>query len=425
MKNESNVNSYARVFPAVFDTAKGDVVFDNKGKKYIDFFSGAGALNYGHNHPKIKQAIFNFIEKDSIIHCLDMDSKIKEIFLEKFNTVILKPRNLDYKVQFPGPTGTNAVEAAIRLARKLTKRRKVVSFTNSFHGMTATSLALSGNLEERQILNPPQDVIFFPYDGYFGENIDTMAFLEKMVEEEGSGLEIPAAIILETIQAEGGVNIASDRWLQDLRKFTKKNNIVLIVDDIQVGCGRSGNFFSFERAAIIPDIVLLSKSISGFGLPLSLVLIKPEFDVWESGEYNGTFRSNNLSLCTANEALDFWVDKTLEKNIALKAEKINVVLQRILSKSNHVIAIRGIGMIWGVEFTRGEVVKKIAEDMFKQGILIETCGNKGQVLKLLAPLTISDDNLKIGLEKLEEIVMSLPAESVEKKKSIIEKSLNS
>ncbi len=413
MKNESNVNSYAKVFPAIFETAEGDILCDSNGKKYIDFFCGAGALNYGHNHPKIKQAVYNFLEKNSIVHCLDMDSKIKETFLERFQSIILEPRGLDYKVQFSGPTGTNAVEAAIRLARKYTKRKKVVSFTNSFHGMSATSLALSGNLEEKQKNNPPQDVIFFPFDGFFGEHIDTIAYLKKMILEKGSGIDVPAAIILETIQAEGGVNIASNNWLQDLRKFTQENGIVLIVDDIQVGCGRTGNFFSFERASIIPDIVLLSKSISGFGLPLSLVLIKPEFDVWESGEHNGTFRSNNLSLCTANEALDFWKDGIMENEIKLKAEKIKQTLYTLLEKSEHTVAVRGIGMIWGLEFKSGEMVKKIAMNLFKDGMLIETCGNRGQVLKLLSPLNISDENLEKGLKKLEAMVLSASIVEIE------------
>lgn len=400
MKNESNVNSYARIFPAVFESAEGDIVTDHMGKKYLDFFAGAGALNYGHNNIQLKQAILSFLNNNSIVHCLDMDSKVKEMFLDKFESIILKPRGLKYKVQFAGPTGTNTVEAAIKLARMITKRKKVVSFTNSFHGMSATSLALSGAMEESQTAFPSQDVIFFPFDNFLGENVNTVEYLIKMIITKGSGIDLPAAIILETVQAEGGVNIASNKWLQDLRDFTAKNNIVLIVDDIQVGCGRTGSFFSFERAKIIPDIVLLSKSISGFGLPLSLVLIKPEFDLWKPGEHNGTFRANNLALCTASKALDFWEDDSLERNIASKANIIHEKLQELLCKSEHVIAIRGVGMIWGIELTDGNMAKKISMNLFKQGMLIETCGNYGQVLKILAPLTISEHNLEDGLNKL-------------------------
>ncbi|HLZ17493.1 MAG TPA: diaminobutyrate--2-oxoglutarate transaminase, partial [Cyclobacteriaceae bacterium] len=354
-----------------------------------------------------KQAALSFIEKNSIVHCLDMDSKIKDVFLEKFDSIILKPRGLHYKVQFSGPTGTNAVEAAVKLSRIVTKRRKIISFTHSFHGMSATSFALSGSLEANHKINPAQDVIFFPYDNFFGEKTDTLEYLKKMISEPGSGVELPAAIILETVQAEGGINIAGIKWLQGLREFTSENGILLIVDDIQVGCGRTGGFFSFERAGIVPDLVLLSKSISGFGLPLSLVLIKPEFDLWKPGEHNGTFRANNLSLCTASEALNLWKDGSLEKSTESKANRIGQRLGELMDKSGHVRDIRGIGMIWGVEFENGSIAKKIARSLFSQGMLIEACGNDDQVLKLLPPLTISEKNLDKGLDMLVHTVLNL------------------
>lgn len=398
MKNESNVSSYSKIFPTIFEYAIGEIITDTSGKKYLDFFCGAGALNYGHNNPLIKQAILSFLNKDFVVHCLDMDTKTKESFLDKFDSVILKPRALNYKVQFCGPTGTNAVEAAVKLARKVTGRKKIISFTNSFHGMTATSLALSGLLENNHKVNPPQEVLFFPFDGFLGKNVNTIDYLKKMIDTPGSGVELPAAIIVETIQAEGGVNIASVEWLQELRSFTQKNGIVLIADDIQVGCGRTGSFFSFERANIVPDIVLLSKSISGYGLPLSLVLIKPELDVWNPGEHNGTFRANNLSLISACKALDFWKDDSLIKSTAQKAEiiknKLNVLLDLSIVKD-----IRGFGLIWGIEFV-SEKAKKIAHNIFLDGMLIEACGNEEHILKLLPPLTISNDNLSDGLDKI-------------------------
>jgi diaminobutyrate-2-oxoglutarate transaminase len=404
MRNESNVNAYARVFPAVFDSAEGDIVVDREGKKYIDFFSGAGALNYGHNHRKFKQAVHSFLEKDAIVHCLDMDSVMKDVFLEKFDTIILKPRGLDHKVQFSGPTGTNAVEAAVKLARIITKRRKIVSFTHSFHGMSATSLALSASREEHHKINPAQDVVFFPYDGFWGDRADTIGYLKKMILTEGSGLELPAAVILETVQAEGGVNVASVRWLQELRSFTAENGILLIVDDIQVGCGRTGPFFSFERAGIVPDIILLSKSISGFGLPLSLVLIKPQFDLWKQGDHTGTFRSNNLSLCTAAEALDFWKDDQLRNKTARNEKIIKDRLERIAARSEHIREIRGVGMIWGIEFFSNVLATKVSRALFDQGMIAETCGNKDQVLKLLPPLTIAEEHLEEGLQLLQSAI---------------------
>jgi diaminobutyrate-2-oxoglutarate transaminase len=407
MKNESNVNSYGKVFPTIFEYAEGEILTDHKGNKFIDFFSGAGTLNYGHNSPNLKKAIISFLEKNSIVHCLDMDSKIKEKFLENFDEIILKPRSLNYKIQFTGPTGTNAVEAAVKLARKVTGRKKIVSFTHSYHGMTAISMALSGSLERNSKHNSPQEVLFFPYDHFFGEHVDTMEYLNKMITVPGSGVELPAAIILETVQAEGGVNIAGNKWLKDLRKFTQEHKILLIVDDIQVGCGRTGSFFSFERARIVPDLVLLSKSISGFGLPLALLLIKPEYDIWESGEHNGTFRANNLSLCTATEALKYWTTNALEKSIDLKAKMVQMKLEELKRSSQYITAIRGIGLIWGIEFNDGNIAKKVAMNLFHDGVLIETCGNKDHVLKILPPLTITKENLEEGLNKLTEMVLNL------------------
>nr|WP_295877514.1 diaminobutyrate--2-oxoglutarate transaminase [uncultured Chitinophaga sp.] len=409
MKNESNVNSYAKSFPTVFETAEGSVLRDINGKVYLDFFAGAGALNYGHNNPLLKKALYAFLENNAIVHCLDMDSKVKADFLDRFNEIILAPRGLNYKVQFTGPTGTNAVEAAVKLARLFTKRKKIVAFTHSFHGMTATSLALSASREENQKVNPAQDVIFFPFDQFFGEKTDTMSYLKKMISTNGSGVELPAAIILETIQAEGGVNIAGNKWLQELRAFTAENNILLIADDIQVGCGRTGHFFSFERAGIVPDVVLLSKSISGYGLPLSLLLLKPEFDIWKPGEHNGTFRANNMALQTATAALEYWKGNTMGTTIAHKSALIREKLESLPATSSHVKAVRGAGLIWGIEFMEAGMAKEVSASLFRDGMLIETCGNKSHVLKLLPALTIPENELLTGLNMIVDNIQQLRA----------------
>ncbi len=413
--NESNVSGYSRSFPTVFKYSNNDILVDTNDKEYLDFFSGAGALNYGHNNTLIKDEILKFLEGNAPVHCLDMDSVMKIKFLKKFERVILKPRGLDYKVQFPSPSGTNAVEAAVKLARKITRRSKVVSFTNSFHGMTASSLALSGSQEHKQKNIPSQDVIFFPFDGFMGSDVDTMDYISKMLTSTGSGVEMPAAIILETIQAEGGIKVASKSWLQKLEKFTKENDIILIVDDIQAGCGRTGNFFSFERAGIQPDIVLLSKSISGYGIPLSLLLMKPELDIWSPGEHNGTFRANNLALCAATKALDYWVNNSFVKEIQVKS---NIIAEKLTQLSLHkaIVDIRGIGMMWGIEFENGIIASKISKSLFENGMIIETCGNVGQVVKLLAPLTITVENLEKGLHMIEKTVYQV----CEKRELILE-----
>ncbi|HBJ27570.1 diaminobutyrate--2-oxoglutarate transaminase, partial [Cobetia sp.] len=253
---ESEVRTYSRSFPTVFTKAQNAHLFTEDGKRYIDFLAGAGVLNYGHNHPVLKKALVDYISNDGIIHGLDMWTSAKRDFLEALEEVILKPRGLDYKVHFPGPTGTNAVEAAIRLARKVSGRHNIVSFTNGFHGVTMGALATTGNAKFRDAAGlPAQGAQFVPYDGYMGEGIDTVAYLDKLLKDSSSGLDRPAAVLVETVQGEGGINPASIEWLQRLDALCKEHKILLIVDDIQAGCGRTGKFFSFEHANIVPDIV--------------------------------------------------------------------------------------------------------------------------------------------------------------------------
>src|SRR5690625_3385321 len=285
-KHESEVRSYSRSFPTVFEKAKGYRVWDNHDKEYIDFFAGAGTLNYGHNNDAMKKLLIEYIEEDSITHSLDMATNARGEFLKRFNEIILKPRNLDYKVMFPGPTGTNTVESALKLARKVTGRETVISFTNGFHGMTIGSLAVTGNASKRKGAGIPlTHSVSMPYDDFYSDHIDTVHYLERFLEDNGSGLDLPAAIILETVQGEGGINAARMEWLKQIESLCREWDILLIVDDIQAGCGRTGTFFSFEPSGIKPDIVCLSKSIGGYGLPLALTLFKPEYDLWSPGEH--------------------------------------------------------------------------------------------------------------------------------------------
>src|SRR5690625_1568167 len=304
---ESNVRTYSRSFPVVFTQAKNARLTDENGKEYIDFLAGAGTLNYGHNNPHLKQALLDYLASDGIVHGLDFWTAAKRDYLETLEEVILKPRGLEYKVHLPGPTGTNAVEAAIRLARVAQGRHNIVTFTNGFHGVTMGSLAATGNRKFREATGgiPLQGAAFMPYDGYLGDHHDTLDYFEKLLSDNSSGLDIPAAVIVETVQGEGGINVASDEWLQRLEKICRANDILLIIDDIQAGCGRTGKFFSFEYAGIKPDIVTNSKSLGGYGLPMAITLFNRDLDIWEPGEHNGTFRGNNLAFIAATEALSY------------------------------------------------------------------------------------------------------------------------
>ncbi len=408
---ESNVRSYVRSFPTVFKKAKGYKMWDVSGKEYIDFFSGAGALNYGHNDDKMKQKLVEYILSDNITHSLDMATEAKGNFLKKFNEVILKPRNLNYKVMFPGPTGTNTVESALKLARKVTGRTNVISFTNGFHGMTIGSLSVTGNSTKRKGAGIPlQHVVTMPYDNFVSENLDTVEYLERFLEDNGSGVDIPAAMILETVQGEGGVNAAKFEWLKRIEAVCKRWGILLIIDDVQAGVGRTGTFFSFENAGITPDIVCLSKSISGYGLPLALTLIKPELDIWSPGEHNGTFRGNNVAFITATEALSYWEDDTFEKDIARKSEMITEFLTNIVSKYPDLEGeVKGRGFMQGISTPIEGLASSIAAKAFEQGLIMETAGPEDEVFKLFPPLTISDEGLKKGFKIIEDSVHSLVA----------------
>lgn len=402
-KYESNVQSYARNFPAVFCRAKGTTIFDEKGKRYIDFLAGAGSLNYGHNDPYIKSKLLEYLSEDNIIHSLDLHTVAKRHFLESLNTQILKPRNLSYVAQFTGPTGTNAVEAAMKLARKVTGRKNIISFTNAFHGVSLGALAAAGNSFYRSAAGiPTNNITFMPYDDYLGADIDTIAIFEQALLDKSSGLDLPAAVILETIQGEGGLNVARASWVQSLSRLCKKYDILFIIDDIQTGCGRTGKFFSFEGMDISPDLIILSKSLSGSGLPMALVLIKPEFDQWAPGEHNGTFRGNNPAFVTAAAAINcYWSDHNLSFSIEQKAAILKSRIEKMASKLGNEFKCKGRGFMQGLSCPNGEVASLISRNAFEEGLIIETCGARSHVLKFLMPLTTPIKIMNEGLDILD------------------------
>lgn len=408
---ESEVRSYCRSFPVLFSGAKGSFLYDAEGNRYLDFLSGAGSLNYGHNNPAIKHAVIEYLQGDNILHSLDLSTVAKKRFLERFSKVILQPRGMDYKVQFTGPTGTNAVEAALKLARLVKKRSNVIAFTNGYHGLSSGALSVTGNSFYRnEAFVHRHNVSFLPFDGYFGGETDTVAYLRRFLNDTGSGVDLPAAVILETIQAEGGVNVASLSWLRDMAALCKEFDILLIVDDIQVGNGRAGSFFSFEEAGIAPDMIILSKSIGGIGLPLALVLMKPEHDVWKPGEHTGTFRGNNLAFVAATEALSYWEDDILAQDVKRKGLLLRNRLEEIRVRNDRLLMnVRGKGLICGLEFGSPETCKAVASEAFARKLVIERCGPKGNVLKFLPPLVIGEADLMHGVDIVAASVESVAA----------------
>ncbi|MFK7734510.1 MAG: diaminobutyrate--2-oxoglutarate transaminase [Pirellulaceae bacterium] len=403
-RRESNVRGYVRLFPTVFDRAVGSELWDTDGKRYIDFFCGAGTLNYGHNNPRAKEALLRYIENDGVQHGLDTATRAKAAFLRAFESLILKPRSMDYRVQFTGPTGTNAVEAALKVARLSTGRSHVVAFTNAYHGHTLGSLAVTGNsFYQSEQFGGRTNVSHFPFDGY-APGVDSADLLDRMLTDRSSGLPLPAAIILETVQGEGGVNVASMEWLKKIEQVCRKYDCLLIVDDIQVGNGRTGKFFSFEDSGIRPDIVCLSKSIGG-GLPLSLVLIQPEVDVWKPGQHTGTFRGNNLAFVAAEALLPYWSDDELEIQTYCLSAYVEAKLDQIVRRHASLkFDRRGRGLIQGLDVREGSLARSVIQQCFENGLLIESSGNDDQVLKVMPALTCEPELIESGLAILTDAI---------------------
>jgi diaminobutyrate-2-oxoglutarate transaminase len=400
-RRESAARSYCREMPALFSTAQGSELTDADGNSWIDFLAGCSSLNYGHNDPDMKEALIAHIAGDGIAHALDLHTNAKGTFLSVFEDHILKPRGMDHRVLFTGPTGANAVEAAMKIARKVTGRTNIIAFTNGFHGVTAGALAATGNSYHRGGAGMTlHGVTRMPYDGYFAGSTDTAEFLEAMLADRSGGIDAPAAIILETVQGEGGLNVASPQWVKRMAALAKKHGALLIIDDIQAGCGRCGTFFSFENMGVTPDIVTLAKSVSGFGLPMAMVLVRPDHDVFGPAEHNGTFRGNTHAFVTAQVAVEkFWADDAFQKELADKAVLIHDALTDLATIVPDGM-LKGRGLMQGVDVGSGELAADICARAYETGLIIETSGNAGQVVKVLAPLTTPIATFRKGFDIL-------------------------
>ncbi len=402
---ESEVRSYCRRWPVIFERASGSYLYGEDGHGYLDFFAGAGALNYGHNNAVAKQALLEYITSDGVAHSLDMHTTSKRRLLETLTELILAPRELSYRVQFTGPTGASAVEAALRLARKFTARRTVVSFAAAFHGMTAAARSVSDErLREATDPTDPRATVQLPFC-LDGEHPDLSLVGSVLLETE------VAAVIVETVQGEGGVWPADQAWLRGLSELCQARDVLLIIDDVQVGCGRTGPFFSFEDYGFQPDIVCLSKSISGFGLPLALLLVRPEVDVWRPGEHSGTFRGNNHAFVTAAATLKaYWSDDALETHTVEAGGRLAAQLAALAAEYGELgLAYRGRGLIGGLAFPSSDLAATVCSASFEQGVLLETAGREGEVVKLMPPLTISQADLDIGVQVLRDAIRTVLA----------------
>lgn len=411
IENESAVRSYSRNFPVVFNKALGPHLYDEQGNYYIDFFDGAGALNYGHNNPYIKTKVIDYLQSDGIIHGLDMFTTAKGEFIQIFKDQILTPRGLDYKIMSTGPTGTNAIEAALKLARKNKKSMGIFAFMGCYHGMTLGALALTTDRVSRSnsvdLLN---GVTHIPTPYMIGEK-ESLAYIEMLLTDDHSGVEKPAAFVIETIQAEGGVHIFSDDYLRKLEQLLRKYEILLIIDDIQVGCGRVGTFFSFEKAGIKPDMVVLSKSIGGYGFPLALLLVKEELDIFSPAEHNGTFRGNQLAFVAGKAAIELYN----QDNYSLLVETMSTFVKDFLNKEiaplSDKLAIRGCGLLFGIDFfeldNSGVLAKQAMDICFNHRVIVERVGRANAVLKIMPALNIDQECMLEGLNIIKKAVIEV------------------
>nr|WP_321507997.1 diaminobutyrate--2-oxoglutarate transaminase [uncultured Celeribacter sp.] len=399
-RRESGARSYCRSFTATFNTASGSELFTEDGTRYIDFLAGCSSLNYGHNDPDMKQALVDHIAGDGIAHGLDLHTDAKGGFLNAFSKYILEPRGMDHRVMFTGPTGANAVEAAMKTARKVTGRTNIIAFTNGFHGVTMGALAATGNGYHRGGAGMDKSgVTRLPFDGY-ADGVDSAALLDQMLSDPSGGIDAPAAIMFETVQGEGGLNAASAEWVRKMQEIAHKHGALLIIDDIQAGCGRTGTFFSFEGMGVQPDIVTMAKSISGFGLPMALMLVRPEHDVFGPAEHNGTFRGNTHAFVTAKVAIEkFWANDSFEQELATKSVIITTGLKDVADLVPGAY-LKGRGLMQGVDVGSGDLAARICARAYQMGLVIETSGPRDEVVKILAPLTTPAEVFREGFNIL-------------------------
>lgn len=399
---ESNVRYYCRRWPVVFIEAHGALIIDESRRQYIDFFSGAGALSYGHNNPVLVEAAVAHLRSGALLHSLDLHTPEKRAFLEALRDRVMTPRGLEMVVQFVGPTGATAVEAALELAFRVTGRRTVLAFEGGYHGMTDRTASISAALDASIGRSSRGVCTFLPY--VESDHETAAARLETVLRASGDAAR-PGALIIEPTQGEGGARPFADAYLAEVRRLCTLHHVVLIADEVQSGIGRTGPFFSFEGSGLAPDIICLSKSLSGLGLPLALNLVRRDFDLWMPGEFSGTFRGNNLAFVTATAVLEhYWADDHVEHGTVRRGEIVGLALDDLATSVGGRAVARGKGLLRGLDVVDAATAAGIADAAFERGLLVETCGSTGSVVKVLPPLLISDHDLIDGLGRLADAV---------------------
>ena len=430
---ESNARSYPRKFPFALVKAKGSWVEDIEGNKYLDFLCGAGTLALGHNDDEINQALVQMLTSDAPLHTLDLTTPTKDEFVHTVISHLPKELAENCKIQFCSPSGTDATDAALKLCKTATGRTSIVAFQGGFHGMGHGALSCTGNLEAKnKVGGLIAEVHHFPYPntyrdsfGLTGEaSVDAACnYFERTLKDPESGITKPAAVILEPIQGEGGVNPAPVKFLQTVRRVTKELGIPMIVDEIQCGMGRSGKLFAFEYADIVPDVILISKAIGG-SQPLSIVVYNKELDTWQPGAHTGTFRGNQLAMKAGTIVLNRVSKPEFLSEVVRKGEKIMARMNEIKAKASIIGDVRGKGLMIGCEFVNpkgqkdcaglypanGDAAAKVQRLCFENKLVMEKGGRCGSVMRCLCALTVTDSEIDQAMNIFEKAVLEVQKE---------------
>ncbi|TBU72198.1 aspartate aminotransferase family protein [Phytopseudomonas daroniae] len=416
-QQESNARSYPRRIPLVLKRGRGIHVEDVEGRVFIDCLAGAGTLALGHNHPAVIAAIRQVLDDELPLHTLDLSTPVKDRFVQDLFAVLPPAFASQAKIQFTGPTGTDAVEAALKLVRIATGRSTVLAFHGGYHGMSQGALSLMGNLKAKtplgSLLSHGVQFLPFPYDyrcpfGLGGERAVevNLRYLDNLLSDPESGVQLPAGVILEVVQGEGGVIPAADTWLRGVREITARAGVPLIVDEIQTGFGRTGKLFAFEHASIVPDVVVLSKAIGG-SLPLSVMVYRDWLDTWQPGAHAGTFRGNQMAMAAGSAVIRHIEAENLVAHAATMGQRLREHLLELRVRLPQLGDVRGRGLMLGVEVVDpagladslghppadGALASRIQRECLKRGLILELGGRHGSVVRFLPPLIITAEQV--------------------------------
>ncbi|MGQ7890496.1 aspartate aminotransferase family protein [Paenibacillus sp. WC2504] len=415
-QRESNARSYPRRLPIAIQEAEGIYVKDMDGKVYYDCLAGAGTLALGHNHPVVVDAIKQMLDSKRPLHTLDLTTPLKEQFVDELFASLPEEFAKNARIQFCGPTGGDAIEAAIKLVKTATGNRSILSFQGGYHGSTHAAMSLSGTLGQKEKVNGLiPDVHFMPYPyayrcpfGVGGEQTHELSsrYIENLLDDPESGIVSPAGMIFEVVQGEGGSIPAPVEWLREMRRITQERNIPLIIDEVQTGLGRTGKLFAFEHAGIIPDVLVLSKAIGG-SLPLSVVIYNSKLDVWKPGAHIGTFRGNQMAMAAGLATLKFIKEHDVPGNVEKLGQHLRKHLNELKLDVNCIGDVRGRGLMVGVEIVNAkaaldrlchypqypELARRIQQECFNRGLILEVGGRHSSVMRFLPPLIVTQQQL--------------------------------